>query len=103
MRMNLMIIVGYMKKKRGNITNKKLGELPIHQFLKQITLKRLLWHFDAAKLYTSAMNAEKSVYPSLATAYAFTPIMNDELVENFLFQFFIQSAISKMKKFNPKT
>ena len=44
-----------MKKKLRNITNKKIGENPINHFLKQKTLKGLLWHFDAVRLYPSAM------------------------------------------------
>ena len=38
-----------------NITNNKIGELPIHQFSKEITFEGLLWHFHAVSLYPSAM------------------------------------------------
>ena len=30
--------------------NKNLGEIPIHQFLQQLSLKDLLWDFDAVSI-----------------------------------------------------
>ena len=42
------------------------------------------------------MSDEKSIYPRIETGYAFTPNMNDELVEKFNSQTFTQgSAILK--------
>ena len=35
--------------------NNKLGELPIHQLLQQMSLNDLLWDFDAVSLYPYAM------------------------------------------------
>ena len=47
---------------------------------------------------------KSSVYPKIETGYAFTPDMNDELVEKFNYQAFTQgSAILKKKYHNPKT
>ena len=44
-----------------------------------------------------------SIYPRIETGYAFTPDMNNELVEKFNTQTFTQgSAILKNKYFNPK-
>ena len=37
-----------------------LGQLPIHQLLKQIELDELLWDFGAVSLYPSAMWDENS-------------------------------------------
>ena len=45
-------------------------------------LNDLLWDFDALSLYPSAMSDETSVYPKIETGYAYTPNMNDEVVEN---------------------
>ena len=46
---------------------------------------------------------KSSIYPKIETGYAFTPDMNDELVEKFNNQTFTQgSAILKIKYFNPK-
>ena len=83
--------------------NKKLGELPIHTFLQQLSLNYLLWDFDAMSLYPSAMSDEKSIYPKIETGYAYTKDMNDELVEKFSNQRFTQGCeISKIKHSNPK-
>ena len=44
------------------------------------------------------MSDEKSIYPRLETGYAFTPDMNDELVDKFNIQTFTRgSAILKIK------
>ena len=63
----------------------------------------LLWDFEAVSLYPCAMWDENSIYPRIETGYAFTRDMNDELVEKFTNQTFIQgSAILKIKYYNPK-
>ena len=81
--------------------NEKLSQLPIHQLLKQLQLNDLLWDFDCTSLYPSAMWDKSSIYPKLETRYAFTPDMNDELVEKFNNQTFTQgSAILKIKYYN---
>ena len=78
--------------------NKKLGDLRLHKLLKQIELVHLLWDFDAVSLYPSAMWDEKSIYPRIETGYAYTPDMNNELVEKFNTGNFNQgSAILKIK------
>ena len=83
--------------------NEKLGNLRIHKLLKQIELIHLLWDFDAVSLYPSAMWDEKSIYPRIETGYAYTPDMNNEIVEKFNNQTFNQgSAILKIKYYNPK-
>ena len=49
------------------------------------------------------MGDELSIFPKIETGYAFTPDMNDELVEKFNNQTFTQgSAIMKIKYYNPK-
>ena len=81
----------------------KLGELRLHKLLKQIELIHLLWDFDAVSLYPSAMWDEKSIYPRIETGYAYTPDMNDELVNKFNTGNFNQgSAILRIKYYNPK-
>ena len=91
------------KEEYENYINRKLGELPIDQFLKQLTLHGLLWDFDAVSLYPSAMSDENSIYPKTETGYACSPNMKDELVEKFKNQTFSQgSAILKIKYYNPK-
>ena len=71
--------------------------------MKQIELVQLLWDFDAVSLYPSAMWDEKSIYPRIETSYAYTPDMNDELVNKFNTDNFNQgSAILKIKYYNPK-
>ena len=86
-----------------NYINEKLGQLPIHQFIKQIKLSELLWDYDANSLYPSTMWGENSTYPRIETGYAFTKAMNYELVEKFNNQTFTRgSAILKIKYYNPK-
>ena len=53
--------------------NKRLGELPVHKLLQQLSLIDLLWDFDAVSLYPSAMSDPQSIYPRIETGYAFTP------------------------------
>ena len=49
------------------------------------------------------MSDEKSIYPRMETGYAFTPDMNDELVEKFNNQTFTRrSGKLKIKYYNPK-
>ena len=82
----------------NNHITKKLSELPIQQFLQQLSLNDLLWSYDAISFYPTAMIDDKSVYPRIATGYSCTKKMNDELVENFNIQTFTQgSAILKLK------
>ena len=84
-------------------TNGKLTQLRIHQLLKQLQLNDLLWDFDCTSLYPSAMWDKSSIYPKIETGYAFTPDMNDELVEKLNNQTFTQgSAILKIKFYSPK-
>ena len=83
--------------------NEKLSNLRIHKLLKQLDLILLLWDFDAVSLYPSAMWDEKSIYARIETSYAYTPDMNNEIVEKFNNQTFTQgSAILKIKYYNPK-
>ena len=83
--------------------NKKLGDLRLHNLLKQIELIHLLWDFDAVSFYPSAMWDEKSIYPRIETGYAYTRDMNDELVEKFNNQTFTKgSAFLKTKYYNPR-
>ena len=82
--------------------NEKLGEFPLHKLLQKLSLNDLLWSFDAVSFYPSGMSDEKSNYPRIETGYAYTPDMNDELVEKFNHQTFTQgSAILKIKYNNP--
>ena len=39
-----------------NIHFEKLGELPIHELLQELSLNDLLWDFDAVSLYSSAVS-----------------------------------------------
>ena len=49
------------------------------------------------------MSDPKSIYPKIETGYAFTPDMNDDLVEKFKNQTFNQgTAILKNKYYNAK-
>ena len=83
--------------------NKKLCDLKLHKLIQKIELVHLLWVFDAVSLYPSAMWDEKSIYPKIETGFAFTPDMNNELVNKFNNQNFNQgSAILKIKYYNPK-
>ena len=87
----------------NNYINKKVGEFPIHKLLQKLSLNDLLWDFDAVSLYPSAMSDPKSFYPRKQNGYAYSPDMNDERVEKFIYQTFTQrSAILKIKYNNPK-
>ena len=78
--------------------DEKLGDLPIHQLIKQLKIIELLWDFDCVSLYPSAMWDKNSIYPKIETGFAFKKHMNDELVEKFNNQIFTQgSAILKIK------
>ena len=81
----------------------KLSDLPIHHLIKQLKIIELLWDFDCASLYPSAMWDKSKIYPKIETGYAFEKHMNNELVEKYKNQNFTQgSAILKTKYFNPK-
>ena len=83
--------------------NKKLGDLTLHKLIQKIELIHLLWDFDAVSLYPSAIWDEKSIYPKIETGYAFTPDMNNSLVEMLNNQTFTEgSAILKIKYYNPR-
>ena len=49
------------------------------------------------------MSDEKPIYLKMETGYAFTQDMNNEVVEKFYYQPFNQSAILKIKYYNPKS
>ena len=88
---------------KEKIINEKLTQLRIHQLLKQLQINDFLWHFDCTSLYPSAMWDKSSIYPKIETGFAFTPDMNDEIVENFKILTFTQgSAFLKIKYYNPK-
>ena len=54
-------------------------------------------------VYIRLLCGMKSIYPKNETGYAYTPNMNNELVEKFNNQTFTQgSAILKIKHYNPK-
>ena len=57
--------------------------------------------FNATSLYPSAMYDENSTYPKIETGFAFTPEMNDEIVNQFNTKTFTKSAILKIKYYNP--
>ena len=62
-----------------------------------------MWDFDCVSLYPSGMLDKASIYPRKETGYAFTPGMNDQLVEKFNTQTFTQgSAFLKIKYYNPE-
>ena len=87
----------------NNYINEKLGEFPIHKLLEELSLNDLLWDFDADSLYPSAMSDPESIYPRIETGYAFTPDMNEDVVNKFNNQTFTQgSAILENKYYNPK-
>ena len=85
----------------NNYINKKLGEFPIHKLQQELTINDLLWDFDAISLYPKAMSDPESICPRIG--YAFTPDMNEDLVNKFNNQTFTQgSAILKIKYYSPK-
>ena len=87
---------------KEKMVNEKLSKLPIHQLITQIKLCESSWDSDAVCLYPSALLDEKSVYPRIETVYAFTKVMNDEIVKKFNNPTFNQgSAILKVKNHNP--
>ena len=88
---------------KENYMNNKLGELPFHKLLQQLSLDSLLWGYDGVGLYPSATWDKKSLYPKTETGYAFSEDMIKELVEKINIQsFFRGSAILKFKYYNPK-
>ena len=48
------------------------------------------------------MSDENTIYPRIETDYAYTENMNDEIVEKFNTQTINESAILKIKYYNPK-
>ena len=83
--------------------NEKLSNLRLHKIIKRIELIHLLWDFDAVSLYPSAMWDENSIYPRIETGYAYTKVMNDELVGKINAVNFTQgSANLKIKYYNPE-
>ena len=83
--------------------NEKIGQLPIHQLLKRLSLIDLLWSFDGNSLYPSTMWDKMSIYPKIETGCAFPQEMNEELVEKYNNQTFTRgSAILKIEYYNPK-
>ena len=86
----------------GKFINNNLSKLPYHQLIKRINLDELLWDVDAVSLYPSATWDENSIYLKIESGYAYTKVMNDELVEKINNQTFTQgSAILKIKYYNP--
>ena len=85
----------------NNYNIKKIGEFPIRKLLQELSLNDFLWDFDAVSFYPSAMSDPESIYPRVETGYAFTPDMNDDLVENFIIQTFNQRSL-KIKYYNAK-
>ena len=84
-------------------SDENLVELPLYQFVQQLSLKIFLWDFDAVSLYPSAMGDGKLNYPRIETGFVFTPNMNYDLVEKFVNQSFKQgSAFLKIRYYNPK-
>ena len=77
----------------NNYINKKLGEFPIRKIPQELTINDLLWDFDAISLYPNAMIDPESVYPRIETRYAFTPDMNEDLVNKFKNQTFTQEVL----------
>ena len=69
------------EEKMNKHINKKLGQLPIDQILQQLSLNDLLWNFNSVSLYPAAMSDEKSNYTRIETGHAFTPDMNNNVVE----------------------
>ena len=88
---------------KQNYISEKLGELPIHQLLRQLKINELLWEYDCVSLYPSALWDKNSNYPKIETGYVFEKHMIDELIEKIKNQTCTQgSAILKIKYFNPK-
>ena len=86
-----------------NYVYNNLGEFPIHKLIQKLSLKDLLWDFDALGLYPCAISDPESIYAQIETGYAYTPDLNDKLVENFNNQTFTQgSAVLKLNYYNPK-
>ena len=63
--------------------NKKLGKLPIHQLLQQLSLNDFLRDFNDVSLCLGAVSEPESIYPRIETGYVYIQDMNDELVEKF--------------------
>ena len=77
----------------NNYINKKLGEFLFRKILQELSLNDFLWDFDAVSLYPSALSDEKSIYPRIETGYAFTPGMNNSLVEKFKIELLLEDLL----------
>ena len=53
------------------------------------------------RVYILLLCMMNSTYPKIETGYAFTPDMNDEIVNQFNTKTFTKSAILKIKYYNP--
>ena len=65
--------------------NDKLTKLPLHKKLQKLNLNDVVMNFDATSLYPSATYDENSVYPKIATGFAFKPHTNYVYVEALIF------------------
>ena len=89
--------------KKENFFKGNLGQLPIHQLIKQIKIDELMWDCDAVNLVPSRKWDENIIYPRIGTGYAYTKDMNDELVHKFNHGNLTKgSALLKIKCYNPK-
>ena len=83
--------------------NKKVSNLRLRKLIHQKKLIELLWDFDAVSSYPSAMWDSSPIYPRVETGYAFSPDINDELVQKFNTGNFTKgSALLKIKYHNPR-
>ena len=64
-----------------------LGQLPVHQLIKQMKLYVCLWVYDAVSFCARTMWDENSIYPKIETFAAYARKMNDELVEKVQYWF----------------
>ena len=67
--------------KMAKYIDKKLGELPLHQFLQRLCLNVLFWSYDGNRLYLSALSDDNSIYSGKETGYVYTKDMNDDPVD----------------------
>ena len=61
--------------------DKKLGELPLHQFLQRLSLNVLFWSYDGNRLYPSALSDDNSICSRKKTGYVYTKDMQDDSVD----------------------
>ena len=101
--MNLILtkIVKLMKQKK-NIFKKSTQKTTHSNKIESVFLTDVLVDFSATSSSSSALWAEKSIYPKFRTGFAFTADMKGEIVEKFNTQTFtLGSAISKVLYSNP--